>query len=204
METQDLSLKEFNHLYRASTRRIDVVDVPGMNFLMVDGACQGSNFHEFRKGIDGLFSLSQSIKSAIARTNIGFEYTVMPLECLWWVKGESEITLENQEDWRWILMMVQPQYVTSPLVKEVLRSMDMSTELHGISKVRYGVFTEGLSAQILHNGPKVKTGKTISRLEAFMEKRGYRMRGRRHEIYLSDPRTMNPEQMKTIVRIPIR
>jgi hypothetical protein len=204
METQDLSLKEFNHLYRASTRRIDVVDVPGMNFLMVDGSCQGSNFHEFRNGIDGLFSLSQSIKSAIARTNIGFEYTVMPLECLWWVKGESEITLENQEDWLWILMIVQPEYVTSALVKEVLRSMDRSTDLHGISKVRYGVFKEGLSAQVLHNGPKVKTGKTISRLEAFMEKRGYQVRGRRHEIYLSDPRTMNSDQMKTIVRIPIR
>jgi hypothetical protein len=204
METQDLSLKEFNHLYRASTRRIDVVDVPGMNFLMVDGSCQGSNFHEFRNGIDGLFSLSQSIKSAIARTNIGFEYTVMPLECLWWVKGESEITLENREDWLWILMIVQPEYVTSALVKEVLRSMDRSTDLHGISKVRYGVFKEGLSAQVLHNGPKVKTGKTISRLEAFMEKRGYQVRGRRHEIYLSDPRTMNSDQMKTIVRIPIR
>ena len=130
MEAQD-SLKEFNHLYKASTRRIDEVDVPAMKFLMVDGSCEGSNYSEFRSGIEGLFAISQATKAAIARTKIGFEYAVMPLECIWWVKGECEITQENRDDWRWLLMLVQPEYVTGALVKEVLSTMDRSMALPG-------------------------------------------------------------------------
>jgi hypothetical protein len=203
MEGQD-SLKEFNHLYKASTRRIDTVDVPAMRFLMVDGSCDGSNYHDFRNGIEGLFTLSQATKAAIARTRIGFEYAMMPLECLWWGRGSGGYTPDNREEWRWILMIVQPEYVTSALVKEVLGTMDMKKVFPGIKKVRYGVFTEGFSVQTLHHGPGNEKWATLGRLRAFIEKKGYHVRGRHHEIYLSDPRTMTSEHMKMIVRLPIR
>ncbi len=203
METQDAK-KEFNRLYRATTRRIDEVDVPAMKFLMVDGTCQGSNYHEFRNGIEGLFGLSHGIKAAIAGTQIGFEYTVMPLECLWWVRGRGDYTPENREEWRWILMMVQPEYVTSALVREVLGGMGRSGGLPGISKVRFGVFAEGLSVQTLHHGARGEKWTTLRRLRAFIEKRGYEVRGRHHEVYISDPRTMTADKMKMIIRLPIK
>jgi hypothetical protein len=203
METQD-SMKEFNRLYRATTRRIDEVDVPAMKFLMVDGSCNGSNFDEFRKGIEGLFALSQAMKAAISRTHIGFEYAVMPLECLWWARGSCEYSPENREEWRWILMVVQPNYVTSALAREALGAMDREKLLPGISKVRYGVFTEGLSVQTLHNGPRAEKWTTIDRLRAFIEKKDYRVRGRHHEVYISDPRDLSPEKMKMIIRLPIQ
>ena len=203
METQD-SKKEFNRLYRATTRRIDEVDVPAMKFLMVDGSCQGSNYHEFRNGIEGLFALSHGIKAAIARTHIGFEYAVMPLECLWWVRGRGDYTPENREEWKWILMMVQPEYVTSALVREALGGMGKGGALPAISKVRFGVFAEGLSAQTLHNGPRGEKWTTLRRLRAFIEKRGYQVRGRHHEVYISDPRTMTADKMKMILRLPIK
>ena len=203
MESQD-SMKEFNRLYRATTRRIDEVDVPAMKFLMVDGSCQGSNFDEFRNGIEGLFALSQAMKAAIARTRIGFEYAVMPLECLWWGRGTGDYTPDNRDEWRWILMVVQPNYVTSALAREALGAMDRDKSLPGISKVRYGVFTEGLSVQTLHNGPRAEKWTTINRLRTFSERKGYQIRGRHHEIYISDPRTLSPEKMKMIIRLPIR
>jgi hypothetical protein len=203
MESED-SKKEFNRLYRASTRRIDEVNVPAMKFIMVDGDCQGSNFHEFRIGIQGIFTLSKAMKTAIAKTKIGFEYTVMPLECLWWVKGTDGYAPDNREEWRWILMMVQPEYVTSALAREVLSHMDRDKDLPGISKVRFGVFTEGLAVQTLHNGPRADKWTTLDRLRSFIERKGYEVRGRHHEIYLSDPRTISPERMKMILRLPIR
>jgi hypothetical protein len=203
METED-SKKEFNRLYRATTKRIDEVDVPAMKFIMVDGDCQGSNFQEFRIGIQGIFTLSKAMKAAIAKTKIGFEYAVMPLECLWWVKGMDGYTPDNREEWRWILMMVQPEYVTSALAREVLSHMDRDKDLPGISKVRFGVFTEGLAVQTLHNGARADKWTTIDRLRSFIERKGYEVRGRHHEIYLSDPRTISPERMKMILRLPIR
>ncbi len=203
MKTED-SKKEFNRLYRATTKRIDEVDVPAMRFLMVDGDCQGDNFHEFRNGIEGIFTLSRGMKAAIARTKIGFEYAEMPLECLWWVKSPGEYTAENKEEWKWILMMVQPEYVTSALAREVLSAMDREKELPGISKVRFGVFTEGLCVQTLHHGPRTDKWATLNRLRSFIERKGYEVRGRHHEIYLSDPRTITLERMKLILRLPIR
>jgi hypothetical protein len=203
METQD-SKKEFNRLYRATTRRIDEVDVPAMKFLMVDGSCDGGDYRDFRNGIEGLFALSEGMKAAIARTRIGFEYAVMPLECLWWVRGRGDYTPDNREEWKWILMMVQPEYVTSALAREVLSAMDRKKLFPGVSKVRYGVFTEGLSVQTLHNGARSEKWTTMSRLRAFIEKKGFQVRGRHHEIYVSDPRSMTPERMKMIIRLPIR
>jgi len=203
MEEQD-SLKEFNHLYRATTRRVDLVDVPAMKFLMVDGTCEGNNFQDFRNGIEGLFTLSQAIKDGIARTKLGFEYAVMPLECLWWVKGPGEYAPENRDEWKWLLMMVQPEYVTSALAREVLGNMDREKVLPGISKVRFGTFTEGPAVQTLHNGPRSEKWTTLARLRAYIGKGGHRVRGRHHEIYLSDPRTMTPARMKMIIRLPIK
>ena len=203
MESQD-SMKEFNRLYRATAKRVDMVDVPAMKFLMVDGSCQGSNYDEFRSGIEGLFALSKAMKTAIGRTHIGFEYAVMPLECLWWVRGSCDYTPDNQEEWKWILMMVQPNYVTSALAREVLGELDEDKSLSSIKKVRYGVFTEGLSVQTLHSGQRADKWTTINRLRAFIEKKGYQIRGRHHEIYISDPRTLSAEKMKMIIRLPIR
>ncbi len=202
MEEED-SLKEFNHLYRATTRRVDLVNVPAMKFLMVDGTCEGNNFQDFRNGIEGLFTLSQGMKEAISRTKIGFEYAVMPLECLWWAR-DGEYAPGNRDEWKWLLMMVQPEYVTSALAREVLRAMDREKQLPGISKVRFGVFTEGLAVQTLHNGPRSEKWTSLARLRAFIGKGGHRVRGRHHEIYLSDPRTMTPASMKMIIRLPIR
>jgi hypothetical protein len=203
MESQDAK-KEFNRLYRATTRRIDEVDVPAMKFLMVDGSCEGGDYQAFRNGIEGLFALSQAMKTAIAKTKIGFEYAIMPLECLWWVRGKGQYTPDNREEWKWILMMVQPEYVTSALAREVLGAMDGSTALAKISKVRFGIFAEGLSVQTLHNGARAEKWTTLNRLRAFIEKKGYRVRGRHHEIYISDPRTLTPEKMKMILRLPIK
>jgi hypothetical protein len=203
MESEDAQ-KEFNRLYRATTKRIDEVNVPAMRFIMVDGDCQGSNFHEFRNGIEGIFTLSKAMKLAIAKTRIGFEYATMPLECLWWVRGPGEYTAGNRDEWRWILMMVQPEYVTSALAREVLSHMDRDKDLPGISKVRFGVFTEGLAVQTLHNGTRADKWTTLDRLRSFIERKGFEVRGRHHEIYLSDPRTITPERMKMILRLPIR
>lgn len=203
MDAQD-SKKEFNRLYKASARRIDEVDVPAMKFLMVDGSCEGNNFQDFRNGIEGLFALSEGMKAAIARTRIGFQYAIMPLECLWWVRGSGDYTPDNREEWKWILMMVQPNYVTSALAREVVAAMNREKLLGGISKVRFGVYTEGPAVQTLHKGPRSEKWATMNRLRAFIEKKGLEVRGRHHEIYISDPRTMTAEKMKMILRLPVK
>jgi hypothetical protein len=41
-------------------------------------------------------------------------------------------------------------------------------------------------------------------MRAFAGSEGYEFAERHHEIYLSDPRRVAPEKLKTILRIPVR
>lgn len=45
---------------------------------------------------------------------------------------------------------------------------------------------------------------TIARLYAYTTDRGYRLEGKHHEIYLSDPRKSSPAKMKAVLRQPVR
>ena len=64
-------------------------------------------------------------------------------------------------------------------------------------------YAEGLCVQILHVGPYSKEQETIERLHAFANRQSRQLRGRHHEIYLGDPRTMKPEELRTILRQPV-
>jgi len=58
-------------------------------------------------------------------------------------------------------------------------------------------------AQLMHRGPYADEGPNIARLHEFIAAQGLRLRGRHHEIYLSDPRKTAPEKMRTVLRHPV-
>ncbi|HEX5738387.1 MAG TPA: GyrI-like domain-containing protein [Hydrogenophaga sp.] len=64
-------------------------------------------------------------------------------------------------------------------------------------------FTEGRCAQVLHVGPFSEEGPVIERVHAFINERSG-LRGKHHEIYLSDVRRADPAKWKTILRQPMK
>jgi hypothetical protein len=56
----------------------------------------------------------------------------------------------------------------------------------------------------MHLGPYADEGPTVQKLHAFIGGNGYRLHGKHHEIYLSDPRKVAPARMKTEIRQPMR
>ena len=101
------------------------------------------------------------------------------------------------------LMVMQPDQVTTEIFEDAWAKAAKKKSLAAISKVRLQRLTEGLVAQITHIGPYAAEGTTIQRLHAFIAERGYERSGKHHEIYLSDPRRVAPERMKTILRQPV-
>jgi hypothetical protein len=199
LEKIDLK-KEFKHLYSAPTKEPVIVDVPEINFLMIDGAGDPNTSQEYQQSIEILFSLSYTLKFAIKKGR-AVDYGVMPLEGLWWVDDMSQFSTEKKEFWKWTSMIMQPQFVTGDLLDEALE--EVRKKLSGLERVRFGSFYEGLSAQITHIGPFAAEGPTIERLHGFIEESGHHRRGKHHEIYLSDYRRTAPEKLKTIIRQPI-
>ena len=59
--------------------------------------------------------------------------------------------------------------------------------------------------QIMHIGSYDDEGPTLGRMHhEFIRGHGYEMNGKHHEIYLSDPRKVAPEKLKTVLRQPVR
>ena len=195
--------KELKHLYSASAKEAAVVEVPEMNFLMIDGSGDPDASEEFQDAVGALYGLSYTLKFMIKKGERALDYKVMPLEGLWWVEGEEAFDIDRRELWRWTLMIMQPEFVTAELVERAAEEVERKKSPPALEKARFESFREGLSAQIMHVGPYCDEGPTIERLHAFIRESGRQPRGKHHEIYMGDPRRTAPERLKTILRQPM-
>lgn len=195
--------KELKHLYNSSSREVTVVDVPPMNFLMLDGEGDPNKSGEFKEAVEALNSVSYILKFMIKKGKTAADYSVMPLEGLWWVDDTAEFSIEDKGGWKWTLMIMQPGYVTEDLFEVALKQAGRKKNLPALTKTRFESFHEGLSVQIMHVGPYSEEGSTVKKIHSFIKENGFEFSGRHHEIYLSDPRRADPEKRKTIIRQPI-
>ena len=70
--------------------------------------------------------------------------------------------------------------------------------------MRLAEFTEGLSVQIVHLGSFEDETPTIARLhDEYLPANGLVETGHHHEIYFSDPRTLSPAKLRTLIRQPV-
>jgi len=194
--------KQFKRLYGPSAKKVVIVEVPEMNFLMVDGEGDPNTSKSFSDAIESLYTISYTLKFMVKNGGLGIDYGVLPLEALFWADDMSVFTTGDKAAWKWTLMVMQPEFITSKLVEkakeEVAKKACVSLPL-----VRFETFKEGKAAQILHIGPFSEEGPTIEKVHSFISDNGSRQVGKHHEIYLSDIRRAAPEKWKTIVRQPM-
>jgi hypothetical protein len=192
--------KELKYLYGPSKKEVVVVDVPEMNFLMVDGEGAPDN-QAYQAAVEVLFSLSYTLKFMVKKGQ-GVNYGVMPLEGLWWAEDMTQFSVDKKDEWLWTMMMMQPEVVTEALFAEAVAQVQKKKNLAALSQIRWQPFAEGCAAQIMHLGPFTEEGPTVARLHTFIDERGG-LRGKHHEIYLSDIRKGNPQKWRTVIRQPM-
>ncbi|TKJ29790.1 MAG: hypothetical protein CEE40_07405 [Chloroflexi bacterium B3_Chlor] len=195
--------KELKHLYRPSAKEVALVDVPEMNFLMIDGRGDPNTSQEYQEALEALYAVSYALKFMVKKSEATVDYVVMPLEGLWWTEDMTEFSMDDKDIWKWTAMIMQPEYVTRAFVDEALREVEEKKNPPALSKTRFESYHEGLAVQIMHIGPYSEEAPTIEKLHAFARERGYQLRGKHHEIYLSDPRRTAPDRLKTVIRQPV-
>ena len=195
--------EEFKRLYSPSAKACQLVDVPEMRFLMVDGSGDPNTSQDFQEAIQALHSASYTLKFALKKSG-GPEFRVMPLEALWWNDVDGSFDMNSKSAWSWTAMIRQPDFVDEATMAEAIRQAGARRELPGLSKMRFERFEEGLSAQVIHVGPYAEERPTIERLHAFIAEQGCEPAGKHHEIYLGDPRRAAPDKLKTVIRQPVR
>lgn len=194
---------ELRHLYKPSAKQVEIVEVPQMNFLMIDGKGDPNTSAEYKDAVEALYSVSYTLKFIVKRRDLEIDYGVLPLEGLWWMDDMSQFSVENKDDWKWTMMIMQPDVITPRLFYEAFEQVKKKKSPAALQKMKFESFTEGKAAQIMHIGPFSEEGPTVDRVHAFIEEKGYERRGKHHEIYLSDIRKTAPEKWKTIIRQPM-
>lgn len=196
-------LKQLGDLYRAPADKVVVVEVPEMNFLMIDGQGDPNSAPLYQGAVEALYAASYGIKFSVKKGPSAIDYKVMPLEGLWWADDPQVFLDGRREEWRWTMMIAQPDFVTAELVAEVVAATARKKDLPLLQRMRFEAFVEGRCAQIMHIGPYTEEGPTIEKLHAFVAEKGCALREKHHEIYLGDPRRTAPERLKTIIRQPV-
>ena len=200
MDKIDLK-SELKFLYKPSAREVVEVDVPAFKFLMIDGNGNPNTSREYKQAVEALYSVSYAIKFVLKRKK-GLDYVVMPLEGLWWADDLASFNRDEKDSWKWTMMIMQPPEASKELVQSSITSVRDKKDLPGLEKVRFAQFKEGRSAQIMHIGTFSEEGPTIRRVHDYIASRSA-LRGKHHEIYLSDIRKAAPERWKTIIRQPM-
>jgi hypothetical protein len=196
--------KQLKHLYNPSKKEFSIVEVPPMNFLMINGHGDPNVAQEYQDAVEALYGVAYKLKFMSKQTR-GMDYVVPPLEGLWWADDLEAFTTERDKRvWDWTMMIMQPEWITQEMLEEAVKQVEKKKSLPALSKLRLETYHEGLAVQIMHLGSYDDEGPTIARMHAFIAENGYALRGKHHEIYLSDPRKTAPEKLKTVIRQPIQ
>lgn len=212
MKTLDLK-KQYKNLYQPSAKKIELAQVPNLQFAMIDGAIEkGSEPGKspmFADATQALYSMAYTLKFMLKkRKTNAIDYPVMALEGLWWVEdGFFDITVKD--NWFYTLMIMQPDVITQEIFEEAREQIRKKKgDSETLNKVRLAHFEEGLCIQTMHIGPYATEPATIGRMKEYMAEAGLKdavgpIGGKHHEIYMSDPRRVAPDKMKTVLRHPV-
>jgi hypothetical protein len=201
MTKRDLK-KELKQWYAAPASSVSLVTVPALNYLMADGRGDPNTSPEFKAAVAALYPLAYALKFMVRKSE-GIDYGVMPLEGLWWAGDIRTFSMARKGDWRWTVMIMQPEWISSALVETARAQVGKKHPALGLDAVRFERLDEGPAAQLLHTGPFSEEGPTIQRLHDWIAGQKYQRRGKHHEIYLNDFRKTAPARLKTIIRQPV-
>lgn len=192
-------------------KKPQIIEIPSMNFLAVQG--MGDPNEEggaYKVSIGLLYGIAYTIKmSKMGKHKMKgyFDYVVPPLEGFWWQDRKQGIDYAHKEEFQWISLIRLPEFVTKEEFDWAVREATEKKKTD-FSKVEFLTYEEGLCVQCMHIGPYDNEPETIERMEQFAEEQGYELDfsewRRHHEIYLSDVRKCKPENLKTVIRQPIK
>ena len=194
--------KEQPALFTAPTDEFVLIKVPKLRFIKIDGEGDPNKAPAYGEALAWLYAVSYGVKFAAKAE--GNDYVVPPLQGLWWADDMKAFAARKKDKWRWTMMIMAPDFVGR---KHFKAGVDKAAKKLGKApeSLRLEDYDDGLAVQILHVGSYDDEAPTIKRLhQKFLPANGLVETGPHHEIYLSDPRRVEPAKLKTILRQPVR
>lgn len=200
-----VDFKKSFDIYRAPRGRFQIVEVPDLQYLMLDGQGDPNTAPAFTEAIETLYPVAYRLKFR-SKTDLGRDYVVPPLEGLWWAEDMTSFTsVRDKSRWQWTLMIMAPDWIDDALVADALAQVARKDAAARLGDIRLDTLSERQCVQTLHVGAFDDEAEVLARMhDEFIPANGLQLSGIHHEIYLSDFRRVAPEKRRTILRQPVR
>lgn len=193
--------KTLKGYFNAPKGAFEIVDIPKLSFAMVDGQGNPNTSAAYGAAVQALFATSYTLKFMSKAE--GRDYVVPPLQGLWWAEDWGDFVRRKKDRWSWTMMILQPEWIGAAPFADAVETVRRKGQAIP-ETLRLEAFEEGRSVQTLHIGSYDDEAPVLQRLhKEFLPANGLVERGKHHEIYLSDPRRVAPEKLKTILRQPV-
>lgn len=203
MDKIDLK-KTLKTLYSAPVGTFSVIDVPALDYFMVDGAGDPNTEPAYKTAVEALYAAAYTLKF-MSKEALQRDYVVPPLEGLWWADDMADFVARQKSRWSWTMMIAVPDFIGRPMAEKAIAQAAAKKDLPAISKLRFERLEEGQAVQTLHIGSFDDEGPILAHLHReFLPANELVESGHHHEIYLSDPRKTPAAKLKTILRQPVR
>ena len=202
--TDKIDVKKTLDSYRATAGEFRIVEIPDLQYLMIDGHGDPNTSPAFAAALETLYPVAYSLKFA-SKLTLGRDYVVPPLEGLWWADDMAAFTSGSKSDWDWTVMILAPEWIDAVMVTAAVEQSRAKNGDRRFDDLRLETLSEGLCVQTLHLGSFDTEAEVLTRMhEEFIPEHGLELTGTHHEIYLSDPRRTAPDKLRTILRQPVR
>jgi hypothetical protein len=174
----------------------------GAKYLAIDGQGKPGDAL-FQAQVGALYAVAFTIKMTMKFAG-GTDYKVCPLEGLYWGLEETrDIAATPAGGWKWKLLIRVPDFISATHLASAVATLKKKGKSEPVADVTLEKLNEGQSVQMLHVGPYATENATIAEMIDFAKAQGLAPKGAHHEIYLSDPRRVAPERLRTILRQPV-
>ena len=202
-QTEKIDLFKLHKDQYVSSKKPKLVETKPAKYLSITGhGAPGGK--EFEAKIGALYGMAFTIKMTRKFAGKG-DYVVCKLENQMWLDGDMQNSSNIEpKQWNWKLFIRTPDFVTDEDLQQAQKVLLEKGKEPEVKQVKFETISEGLCVQMLHVGPYDKEPETVEIMAAFAQEQGLELYGRHHEIYISDPRRVPPERLKTILRRPVK
>jgi hypothetical protein len=201
--TGKIDLYKLHKAEYAAPKKPEFIETKPAKYMVVEG--QGAPGGEmFQAKIEALYGMAYTAK--FQSKFAGRDYAVCKLEGVYGIGGQTSADFDTlpPEQWKWKLIIRVPDFVGDEHLAEARAVLRERGKDGDFDDVHLEEIDEGLCVQLLHVGPYEEEERTVGAMKAFAGEEGCELHMWHHEIYLSDPRRVPPERLKTILRLPVR
>lgn len=199
-----LDLKKELASYRARQGVFEIVDVPRLRYLAVDGSGDPNTSAAYADAVSAVFGFAYALKF-LSKNELDRDYVVMPLEAQWWSDDMRTFTSDRDKSrWMWTALNVVPGWISDDHLAVARERAAKKNASEALEQLRVEDLAEGRCVQTLHIGSYDDEAHVLAELhDVVIPAQGLVMRGLHHEIYLNDVRRTAPEKLRTILRQPV-